>query len=420
MHTTINVRCVDQQLNVVARPVVAAGGINEITIDFTFCSLWDGFAKTAVFWNDETVSYRVLITDNKCMVPSEVTAKEGTFHFGVFGVKGDTTRTSTIISYNIKKGVADEGIEPNPTPSMYEQILAEHAKTQQFYSEVVDDVTVAKNAAEVAAQNAEEAKEYAEGVRDDVDDALYIARNAIPKSLVGQPNGVADLDGDRKIPMSSLITTSSYTDGSDDKLATAAGLKNLHDYVNENIVSSNVIVPVDINNEVVLNDGYGRISQAFYNGNYNILLVHSGGSVFRFSYFSNDKFYFDGVYKGDRVEIVVKPSGEIGLTYLGEGSSSSGGVFTVEVTSGRSGLTSDKEFSEIYDAVTSGKHCIVVNGNSVYQLSSIATQCLSFTNHDYTYAENCDIILRHITICDDGTVEGKQFFVAFDFDVDLE
>ena len=56
-NTLIKVDCVDQRLLISTAPVLASGGINEDVVEFHFCHLWDGFAKTAIFYRDEKNIY---------------------------------------------------------------------------------------------------------------------------------------------------------------------------------------------------------------------------------------------------------------------------------------------------------------------------------------------------------------------------
>ena len=122
--TVIRVTCVDQRLVVSSSPVIASGGINENRVVFDFCPLWDDFAKTAIFYRNKDRVYHALLVDNTCLIPWEVTASDGEMYFGVFGVKGDITRTSEIIKYKITAGAITEDTAPSdPTPDIYEQIL---------------------------------------------------------------------------------------------------------------------------------------------------------------------------------------------------------------------------------------------------------------------------------------------------------
>ena len=79
MGTTIKIKCIDQTLTYEGTPVVASGGVNEDYVEFTFCSLWYGFSKVVVFYqNKGEIYYSLVSADNKAVVPKEVTATKGT------------------------------------------------------------------------------------------------------------------------------------------------------------------------------------------------------------------------------------------------------------------------------------------------------------------------------------------------------
>lgn len=126
MNTIINVECVDQELIITNSPTLASGGICENVVSFKFCSKWDGFSKTAVFYqNEKNVYYALIDSNNTCEIPYEVTLNEGTLHFGVFGVNGDTRRTSKVDKIRIHKGAWNKDMHPSdPTPDIYTQILS--------------------------------------------------------------------------------------------------------------------------------------------------------------------------------------------------------------------------------------------------------------------------------------------------------
>lgn len=122
--TSINIECVDQKLYITNRPLIASGGQKEDQIVFSFCSLWSGFGKTAVFYRNPSEVYNVAVADDKCLIPTEVLTDEGEFFFGVFGSKGDIKRTSEVIKYSVVQGAAIEGSAPSaPTPDIYDQIM---------------------------------------------------------------------------------------------------------------------------------------------------------------------------------------------------------------------------------------------------------------------------------------------------------
>lgn len=125
MYTILTAQVTDQTLQLTNEPKLASGGVNEIRVEVTFCPLWDGMAKTAVFYRKPEEVYHVLLQNGTGMVPQEVAATEGPVFFGVFGVSGDTVRTSEVRTLVFEQGALTTGTNaPEPTPDVYQQILA--------------------------------------------------------------------------------------------------------------------------------------------------------------------------------------------------------------------------------------------------------------------------------------------------------
>lgn len=139
--STIKVSCIDQALAFENTPLITSGGMDENFVTFTFCSKWDGFEKTAVFWRNEADAYHVRLDGvNTCQIPPEVTTDEGTIFFGVFGVNAASKqRTSAVLTYRVEKGVITLGTAPSdPTPDIYTQIMAEVSTTKNLVQETRD------------------------------------------------------------------------------------------------------------------------------------------------------------------------------------------------------------------------------------------------------------------------------------------
>lgn len=139
--SVIVVKCTDQVLTFENTPIITSGGRGENFVKFSFCAQWDGFVKTAVFWRTEHEPYHVLLDENNtCTIPYEVLTKDGRFYFGVFGVNaGYERRTSEVLTYLVAKGAITEGTQPSdPTPEIYDRLLAEYAATQVKYNEAMD------------------------------------------------------------------------------------------------------------------------------------------------------------------------------------------------------------------------------------------------------------------------------------------
>lgn len=126
MYTLIDVSCTDQELVVTdAPPVIASGDVQTDKVRFEFCSKWDGMVKTAVFYRDGVNPINVLVdSDSECIIPQEVLKDEGTFWFGVMGVKDGKVKTSEVLKYKVKKGAVTTGTAvPDPTPDIYAQLI---------------------------------------------------------------------------------------------------------------------------------------------------------------------------------------------------------------------------------------------------------------------------------------------------------
>lgn len=139
--TIIRIQCADQVLHLVETPVIASGGYNEDKVIFDFCSLWDNFTKTAVFYIKKDAVYNMLLDDeNSCIVPSEVIQSPGKFFVGVYGVNSNgVTRTSEVAKYQVSQGAIVTDPEPSEiTPNIYEQILARLNEVKSPYEHAVD------------------------------------------------------------------------------------------------------------------------------------------------------------------------------------------------------------------------------------------------------------------------------------------
>lgn len=171
MNTIIKLRCVDQVLTLEDTPVIASGGQGEDVVQVSFCSKWDGMTKTAVFWRKTEDVYHVLLDDKtgEGVIPWEVLVDEGILYFGVLGVSTDgRRRTSNVCRYRVEKGALIEGKLPaDPTPSMYEQILAREAELQGEVDGVMDAVNAAADAAAKAESAAKAAAAKAESAAED-------------------------------------------------------------------------------------------------------------------------------------------------------------------------------------------------------------------------------------------------------------
>lgn len=99
-------------------------------IRFEFPVSWEGYTKTAVFRNGDTVISVVLNNgdemctgDDECLVPHEV-IKAPSFTVSVFGVNEDSVATSMRATVKVNQSGYEQGDHPGvPTPDEYAQIL---------------------------------------------------------------------------------------------------------------------------------------------------------------------------------------------------------------------------------------------------------------------------------------------------------
>ena len=182
MGTIIKLRCIDQVLALESTPVVASGGLGEDFIEVSFCSKWDGLAKTAVFWRTEAEVYHIPLDESGvCPIPPEVLVDEGAIYFGLFGVSEDgRQRTSEVMRYTITKGAITSGTKPSePTSDIYTQLLAKYAEVLNGVQEIADAAEASKQAAEASAAAAEAATDIAGQAASTAEQAAGIAGQAV-------------------------------------------------------------------------------------------------------------------------------------------------------------------------------------------------------------------------------------------------
>lgn len=140
--TTIQVKCVDQNLQILNSPMVASGGIQETSMQFEFCPKWDGLGKTAVFYKDRSKVYNVALDgENKCLIPDEVMQEAGRIYFGVYGTSETKRKTTFILKYDIQEGAFFEGDAPSePTPNIYAQIIQQYQSIDATYKNIYNEL----------------------------------------------------------------------------------------------------------------------------------------------------------------------------------------------------------------------------------------------------------------------------------------
>ena len=135
-------------LEVNQREIVTSNSVNVYQCQFQFDNSWDGLEKTAVFQaGKETVS-TLLDETGICVIPWEVLQDaKRTLYAGVYGTKDGNIVLPTIWASlgEIKQGVnPGESTQP-PTPSVYEQILAEIGNLDSLETSAKDSLVAAIN-----------------------------------------------------------------------------------------------------------------------------------------------------------------------------------------------------------------------------------------------------------------------------------
>lgn len=186
----IHVKCTDQVVKIVKAPVIASGGLNEVSVVFDFCEKWDGFVKTALFYRDtDNIFYAVLDDNDTCVVPWEVCYADGYFFFSVFGEKGSTRRTSNKNRYRVIEGAITEGFMPSePTPDVYDQIIALVAETKDVAQSFRGDAMAVINEAAGIANTAAEAANAAAGNAQNAAANANEAKNAANEAAMRADN----------------------------------------------------------------------------------------------------------------------------------------------------------------------------------------------------------------------------------------
>ena len=93
-------------LKVVQEAASTQGSAKYDSCSFTFDNEWDGFTKTAVFSTENDDSYKVLIENGSCLIPSVCLEKEGNLRIAVFGINdSDVVITTNTVAHRVEEGI---------------------------------------------------------------------------------------------------------------------------------------------------------------------------------------------------------------------------------------------------------------------------------------------------------------------------
>lgn len=136
--TIIYARTNDQVLTATVLPKVACNNQNTVRLHVDFCTAWNGYGKSAVFYTDKdnTPYEAVFSSAGDCLIPPEVLAEKGKLFISVKGVKDGTVKSSTTLAYKVLAGTPSMLVS-DPTGSVYTQLLEEYAKSSARFDNLI-------------------------------------------------------------------------------------------------------------------------------------------------------------------------------------------------------------------------------------------------------------------------------------------
>lgn len=160
------------EISCIENELLTSGMVKAVECEFIFNEDWDGLGKTAVF-ECGNVQIDMLIVDDMVILPHEVLAEENIgklLRVGVYGISEDGTviiPTIYCMTSKVHRGVDPSG-DPSvdPTPTLFEQIMADNALTREVSTEARDDAIGAKDIAVAAKEAAVSASETAVDAKD--------------------------------------------------------------------------------------------------------------------------------------------------------------------------------------------------------------------------------------------------------------
>ncbi len=129
-----------QLLTIRNQEVIAGGDVNYDSCAFSFSQEWEGFVKTAVFYQDKkNVQYAVLDSRDSCLIPSAAMAREGNMYIGIFGISGSKVLTSTVERFYIRQGaVSGDAVSTQPSDDVFLAIIAQYQRILESMREYDD------------------------------------------------------------------------------------------------------------------------------------------------------------------------------------------------------------------------------------------------------------------------------------------
>ncbi|MBR2248681.1 MAG: hypothetical protein IKE89_03445 [Bacilli bacterium] len=207
---------------------VNEGEYNINTCNFQFSEEYQGLSCVAVFTNG-TDTYNQIITNNQCIIPSEVLQNEGTLMLGVYGYEADGDNlikrySPTPVTFYIEKGSYNESEQPTPpSPSIVEQLqsqITENANDITTLQDLVNANTESINEINQTLPNLATKDEIPKKVSELQNDSGYITNADVPTKTSDLTNDsgfitkeVNDLENYTPTSnLSSVATSGAYND----------------------------------------------------------------------------------------------------------------------------------------------------------------------------------------------------------------
>lgn len=139
--TKNNIRCV-------SRETITAGSQNTYEVSFEFCSSWDNIHKQVMFRKDKNIPVVIETWDNDTVtIPASITKSAGyDVYVGILGTDINNNNQVIVPTLWCQLGTIqdsvnnnDEGLTPDPDPSVYSQIIEKVEETQKIAQSVRDD-----------------------------------------------------------------------------------------------------------------------------------------------------------------------------------------------------------------------------------------------------------------------------------------
>ena len=213
--------------------------LKAVECRFVFNDEWDNLGKTAVF-SCGCVTKDVMIIDNKAILPHELLVTDNIgeiVYVGVYGIDGEGN--VIIPTVKCRAGILREGTDPmddpdiDPTPTLFEQIMADNAKTRTESGENAEKAETAAEDAIEAKGKAENAKEAIENMDAEVN-TLAEGSSATVEKVVDPETGAVTLvfgipigatgKGITSVTLNQDYTlTFNYSDGTSDTTGSVRG-----------------------------------------------------------------------------------------------------------------------------------------------------------------------------------------------------